>query len=206
LYGILISKKDTVNGSVRAIARLPKINQLASGDTSGTLIFWKDLKVVSRVELNNDPVCSLSAHEDDVLWIGSYSSIKLLNLKTNSILKDWQTYKGMVEQLLLVVNHVWSSSNDCISVWDSETHELKQTLKEHQNRICCFAVTSTNLDDTYVWSSSFDKSICVWNAKTFSICKKMTDHTDYIRALISVNEGTVVSGSGDKKIFQYVVD
>jgi len=96
LYGILISKKDTVNGSqriVRAIAHLPKINQIASGDTSGTLIFWKDLKVVSRVELNNDPVCSLSAHEDDVLWIGSYSSIKLLNLKTNSILKDWQITK-----------------------------------------------------------------------------------------------------------------
>ncbi|KAG9025389.1 hypothetical protein FRB95_010230, partial [Tulasnella sp. JGI-2019a] len=73
------------------------------------------------------------------------------------------------------------------------------TARKHSRSVSCIAMSP---DGMTIVSGSYDKTLCLWDAKTgAAIGSAMEDHTDLVRCIAVSPDGmTIVSGSSDKTL------
>ncbi|KAG8958916.1 hypothetical protein FRC03_008700 [Tulasnella sp. 419] len=96
-------------------------------------------------------------------------------------------YESSLDHSVKLITNRESSWNPCM-----------RTLTEHANRVTSVALSS---DSTHIVSGSWDKSVCIWDAATGSLVKKLEGHDDFVTSVAwSHDSSLVVSGSWDKSV------
>ena len=54
------------------------------------------------------------------------------------------------------------------------------------------------MDETHICSASKDKTLRIWDLVSQTTEKVLTGHTDYVRCLLYLPDGRILSGSDDK--------
>jgi WD40 repeat protein len=81
-----------------------------------------------------------------------------------------------------------------IIVWDMNTSKCKQVLKGHTDRVSTLLV----IDHKYLVSSSWDKTIRVWDMESGGKCKQIMDtHKEVVMSLSLLNNDDLASASID---------
>ena len=75
-------------------------------------------------------------------------------------------------------------------------------LNYHTNWVCC----STVLKDGRFVTGSYDKSIIIYNNKTFKPDLTIKEHNSYVYCIIQLSSGILASGSNDKTIKLYYIN
>ena len=94
-------------------------------------------------------------------------------------------------------NKLISASGDhTVRVWDGSNNTHLTTLTDHTDIV--WTVIAHN---NRIFSGSRDKSICVYDANTYALLRKIqTSHTSHISSLRVSNTGKLFSASADKTI------
>jgi len=152
---------------------------------------------------------TLSGHSDRVmsLWIGPkqlYSGtgdgeIKVWNHSNYTLETTINAHRKSVESMCGNEKYLFSCSTDhSIKVWDLEKNfELVAPLRDHVGEV--YAITLTDKTLGFLISASFDKTIKVWNLRTWKCQQTLEGHTKAIKAL-AVSGSILFSGSNDGTI------
>ncbi len=118
--------------------------------------------------------------------------------KTVQIVEGQNTLEEKLSQYNLSIN----ANDDNYNNFDIKLKEPFQTQKYHTNWITCASV----LNDGRFATGSEDKSIIIYNNKTFKPDLTIKEHSDIVRSLIQLSSGILCSGSNDKTIKLYNIN
>ena len=107
--------------------------------------------------------------------------------------------KELIKKILEFNNdRIVSASEHGIKIWNAETGERINTLKDHTDRIWSVSCSS---DHKRIVSGSDDNSIKIWNAENSELIKTLNGHTDRVFSVcFSSDNKRIASGSGDDSI------
>lgn len=135
--------------------------------------------------------------------------IRIWDVASEELIKSFEVHADTIESIALSPNNatLLTASMDELSavidvtlLEDTEDPIDKQAkwLTQHVGRVLC---TLYHPQGTYFVTGSEDKTIKVWNPKTFNVMVNFDANDDAVYSLAySVNEGVVVSGSADNTV------
>mmetsp|Transcript_12689 Transcript_12689/g.14122 ORF Transcript_12689/g.14122 Transcript_12689/m.14122 type:complete len:708 (+) Transcript_12689:199-2322(+) len=132
------------------------------------------------------------------LWIGSDVKIFVIDTRTRQqlmVLKN--AHCGIVSAILWVNNKVWTSGEKGIKVRHELTGAVEETLASHLEPITCLEEVSKK----HMWSGSVDKSIIVWDIKTFKKVQELYGHNETVYSIAHIGNGNMVSGGKEDNVF-----
>ena len=127
-----------------------------------------------------------------------------ININNNDLVKTITELKEIIKSkdekiksLEEKLNQYNISTNDNnYNNFDIKLKEPLHQVKYHTSCINC----ATVLNDGRFATGSSDKSIIIYNNKTFKPDLTIKEHSDSVRSLIQLSSGILCSGSGDKTI------
>jgi len=120
------------------------------------------------------------------------------------LLYSWRGHSGLINFILPWRDQVWTAADDGIRVWSkrprsaTEPPVLEKDLKAHSGRVLALAKAGTH--QPHIWSSSWDKSILVWDARSLTCLQELRLHEDAVRVLLPLDGHTLLSGSLDNSV------
>jgi len=124
----------------------------------------------------------------------------VIDFQKKKQIDSWKAHQGFVNALLLHQDKIWSCGNDKIRVWDTKTRQPLADLTSHKGRILCLAPITYTDGQQHIWSGSFDKSILVWDPKTFKRVQVLKGHDDDVHCLVDIGSDMMCSGGRDWSI------
>jgi WD40 repeat protein len=115
--------------------------------------------------------------------------------------KDFELIKQIenfpINTLVNLPDAQFAAADIDITIWNSINYECLRTIKGHSK-----SITSLIYDESYrlLISSSYDKTIKVWDSKNEFTCIKTIFLSSYILCLLSLPNGYFVSGCHDGNI------
>jgi len=135
------------------------------------------------------------------IWVTVYCEIYRYNAVDFSFIdKHASPFRGFIHSMAYCNGNVWACSNtNKIAIFDADSGELDCLLEAHDGKIHSIITVGD-----YIWTSSFDKNIIIWDSekqggKYCSIDTLCEKHSDSILCLCLVNKNgkyEVWSGSG----------
>ena len=133
-----------------------------------------------------------------------YLEIELLpnnNINNNDLIQTITELKQIIKEKDNEINSLKNKlkqyepniSDNSYNNFNIQLKEPIHKLKYHTNCIYC----STVLNDGRFATGSNDHSIVIYNNKTFKPDLTIKEHSDYVRSLIQLKSGLLVSGSDD---------
>eukprot|EP00038_Savillea_parva_P003036 m.120346 g.120346 ORF g.120346 m.120346 type:complete len:1676 (-) comp11051_c0_seq1:231-5258(-) len=80
-----------------------------------------------------------------------------------------------------------------------ERQEVKHRLLVHRQIVTCLC----SVDNTHLWSGSFDRTLKVFNTKTRRVVQTLKGHTDAITCMLKDGQGHVLSGSLNGQLLRW---
>ena len=123
-------------------------------------------------------------------------SIKIWDLKTFECLRTINGQTGKVSQVEQYLNNqILSCSFDkTIKLWDMDTGVCLKTFNHH-NRVSSIKILSEK-----TFASGSIKEINIWNIDDGRCVKTLNGHKSYVRCMLLLQNGSLVSCSEDKTI------
>jgi len=172
-----------------------------SASSIGNIKIWNKKHYKSMRELKVDAsVGSMLWMGPNHMWIGTDKSVIILDA-TSTKCVTLPGHTAMVHGIVKVNDMVWTCSSDkSVKIW-SESGRLIKTIEGHSGRV--FSIIC--IGETHVWTSSWDTSIIIWNAKDFTFQQELKGlHKDAITSLLPIERdahvGCVWSGSWDASV------
>jgi len=138
-------------------------------------------------------VVDLVGYDDD--------TIKLIN---KNLPKNYDLTKFpkelLIEMLRLakMYNFISAGKDHKIKIWDPDTHEPIDVLREHTDMVWCVRCSS---DNKYIASASDDCTVKIWDAQIGEIIHTLKEHTKgVISVCFSPDNIHIASGSHDRTI------
>ena len=127
-----------------------------------------------------------------------------MNDLINDIIKENEKSKNEIDNILNINNNILinkeiniNNNNDALfNNYDIKSKELMLTIKVHKNIIFC----SVLLNDGRFVTGSLDKSIIIYNKKTFKPDLIIKEHKYSVSYLLQLSSGLLASCSGDYTI------
>ncbi|KAK0586284.1 hypothetical protein LWI29_004220 [Acer saccharum] len=185
---------------------------------------------VTTIRIPESHISCLAAH-NNLLYAASINEINVYELSNFTHIDTFNndhSDSGSVKSIAFDSTKIFTAHQDCkIRVWQittpSKQHKLVSTLptvkdrllhfllpknyisvRRHQKRLWvehCDTVSDLTVKDGFVYSVSWDKSIKIWNAKSYkcleSVCKA---HEDAVNAVAVSENGVIYTGSSDGRI------
>ena len=135
--------------------------------------------------------------------------IRIWDVASEALIKSFELHGDTIESIALSPNNAtlltasmdeYSAVIDVTRLEETEDRIDKQAkwLTQHVGRVLC---TLYHPQGTYFVTGSEDKTIKVWNPKTFNVMVNFDANDDAVYSLAySVNEGVIVSGSADTTV------
>ena len=191
----------------------------------GLLYLQKNFKPIEKIiacDLERIKICDLTAslsiiksfkgHSDDVNFIITYQSDKLISGSDDTTIKIWSLTNGKcLKTLWGVVGHVKSvkclsllddfqlvsgSADRSIKIWNLLSFSLTATLYGHTWDVLCLE----RLSNEFFASGSGDNTIKIWNLITKKCTKTIQAHKSAVSCLRLLPNKILASGSFDKTI------
>lgn len=153
---------------------------LAAGGDKQTLMLWQIHK--SEIKPAAD---AASGHSASPILRATPRRVKTYRGYTNGI----RSISFLGERRI-----IGGGDSRDLSVWDSQSGELKANLSLHQGRIWAIAV---DLQNARIASASDDHTIRLWDANTGQCLTTLSEHTSWVRAIAFSNRGRFLASSGD---------
>ena len=166
-----------------------------------------------------DRVTSQAATNDQetsALWLyagggvpAQSGEIRIWDVASEELIKSFEVHADTIESIALSPSNTtlltasmdeYSAVIDVTLLEDAEEPIDKQAkwLTQHVGRVLC---TLYHPQGTYFVTGSEDKTIKVWNPKTFNVMVNFDANDDAVYSLAySANEGVIISGSADNVV------
>ncbi|MEL6161754.1 MAG: AAA family ATPase [Cyanobacteria bacterium J06627_32] len=153
---------------------------LAAGGDKQTLMLWQ----IHKSEIKPSAEAATEQQEQPILRA------------TPRRVKTYRGYTNGIRSVSFLGERRIIGGGDSrdLSVWDSQSGELKASLSLHQGRIWAIAV---DLQNARIASASDDHSIRLWDASTGQCLTTLSEHTSWVRAIAFSNRGRFLASSGD---------
>jgi WD40 repeat protein len=186
-------------------------NKIFIGSSDGILyiIDWETKAFISKIKLSDKSVRTIAINENlgDMAIGLSDNTIRILDLKSFQPKYLIHAHKLSVFSLTYdpLSNNLISGSRDAhLKIWSSsDQYKLKESVVAHMYAINHISISPSH---DYFLTCSMDKTIKVWDLKTFKLLKvidrsRYAGHTTSVnRVLWTKNEGLFLSCSDDRKI------
>ena len=150
---------------------------LFSGSIDKTIRVW-DINTISAVPLSN--VYTLHGHTGGVRCIQlSWDCQRLYSGSIDHTIRVWDTSRTLLP-----------SQFTCIHVLHGHSDWIKGILPVHERE-----------GESVLYSSSFDKTIRVWNTRTYQCVNTLIGHSDTVLSMVIVHEER--DSDGEKGIVLY---
>ena len=195
----------TLNGHKEKVVSLIELESgyLASGSYDNFIYIW-DINTgnyINKKKENGYVFCLLEFESNMIL---SGTSDNNINLWDISNMEDKYIYSFKAHQLwvncLVKIDSQFfaSASNDAnIIIWDYNRRAHIKFLQGHRD--CILSLIKLN-DDGHLCSGSADLTIKIWDWKKGICLITLSGHEKWVKCLCQLKDGTLLSGSDDKKI------
>ena len=125
------------------------------------------------------------------------NTIKIWDLDSNECVRTLVGHSGFVNCVEILSNGqlISGSDDNTIKVWNSGHVECARTLNVNNRDVACLKVLSSNRV-----ASSSKNDIFIWDINTGKCIRTLKGHTCWVRCLIEMPDGTLISCSQDKAI------
>jgi len=169
--------------------------------TSTTGKLQQGFNLINLIGHTGDVNTLIKLSNDNLLASGSDdNTIKIWNLKTNSLIRTLSGSSGHVLSLAVLNNgYLASGSADkSIQIWNAETGQQIRKLNGHLGEVKSLAV----LNNGMLASGSLDQSIKIWNTdfeqcSNFCVFRTIKAHKDSVLCLYALKNGNLASGGGN---------
>ena len=120
-----------------------------------------------------------------------------MELQTRGNVKTLNDTRGGKFLSLAVGNgYICAGTSHCtIAVWSIHSFALERALTGH-----AWEVWQLVINDTLLFSGSFDHTIRIWDMGDWECVRVIKAHTGYVHALLVPEVNVIVSGSSDKSL------
>ncbi|MCZ6572509.1 MAG: serine/threonine protein kinase, partial [Planctomycetota bacterium] len=192
---------------VTSVTVHPQGTRIAAGSQDGLVWLW---------DANSRLLGTLSGHEASVTSVAfSPDGKRIASGASNGTAHVWDT---ATRQLLHTVEHtapvngvafraggkeLVSGADEHVWIWNLATGE-RRVLRGHEGSVTSVVVSA---DGTRIASTSFDKTLRLWDAETGQTTAVLSGHSDPVHAAAFSRDGTrLVSGSFDGTLRVWDVD
>ncbi|MDM8559560.1 hypothetical protein [Candidatus Parabeggiatoa sp. HSG14] len=178
---------------------------LAAAGEKGTLALFdaNSHQLIQNLQKHTGDISAVIFHPQGQ-WLASAGDDKqiiLWSLSDKEPIRKWKTPESI---LALAVNSngtILASGGDGkdnnISLWETKTGKLLNTLIGHQEEISSLAFSS---DDKWLASGSYDDTAYLWKMKTGEISHILTGHTNDVESVTFSPDNKLLTTSSDKNI------
>ncbi|KAL5760016.1 hypothetical protein ACOSQ2_018854 [Xanthoceras sorbifolium] len=212
-----------------SLQTLPSVRSLQKISPDEILNFSAShLCVTSFKPRPNLPIGCVAVH-GNLLYAASSQEINVYDRATSTCLDTFNhdnISSGSVKSIAFSDGKIFTAHQDCkIRVWKltlTKQHKLKTTLPTVNDRLSRFAlpknyvtirrhrkklwiehadaVTALAVNSGLIYSVSWDKSLKIWRASDLRCLESVKAHEDAINAVAVSGDGTVYTGSADRRI------
>lgn len=214
------------NLSLQTLPSVPSLQKLSPDETlnfSVSHVCTTSLKSASKL-----PISCIYVHHN-LLYAASSHQINVYDRTTwtaTNTFNNTNSSSGSVKSITFCDGKIFTAHQDCeIRVWQStpsKHHKLKTTLPTVNDRLLRFmlpnsyisvrrhkkklwiehadAVTGLAVNNGLIYSVSWDKSLKIWRASDLRCLESIKAHEDAINAVAVSADGTVYTGSADRRI------
>ncbi|KAL4638832.1 hypothetical protein ACB092_03G175400 [Castanea dentata] len=175
---------------------------------------------ITSLAVHSNLLYAASSHEINVYDCSTCSSVSSFNGQDSS--------SGSLKSVTFCNGKIFTAHQDCkIRVWQvtpspTKKHKLLTTLPTVNDRLRRFvlpknyvtvrrhkkrlwiehsdAVTGLAVNDGFIYSVSWDKSLKIWRASDLRCVESVKAHEDAVNAVTVSEDGTVYTGSADRRI------
>jgi WD40 repeat protein len=214
----LVSKKEIKyfqqhRSAVFSSLHLDKLSMMVCSDADGNLSIWdsKNLKLLLFLPLLCGKIRKLSCNSDQSLLLINAQDSTLRVFETtgfNEIITLPGHKEGTCSSLFSPLDEsliISGGKDGLLKVWDWEKEKLTKEIPAHHFAIYDLVTDSSN---SFLYSSSRDKSIKKWNLKDLSFVEKVElkqgGHKHSVNSL-SIHKNELISSGDDSKIVTWII-
>ena len=195
------SKKELFffRGHLLGVNCLVKLNQklFASASNDTDIRIWdyynrQCIKILSGHDSNI--FCLIKLNDNLLCSSGADKIIKIFNWEENKCVYNSDENNTWIKSLLKLNNRTIISGSDdgVIKFWGENESQIK--AHEDSVRNLC------NIGDKYIASSSFDKTVKIWDIKNRDCVQILHGHLDKVICVLFHSDGYLITCSNDKTI------
>ena len=177
-------------------------NYFASSSNDGNIRIWdyKNKSFVHALNVDNRTqiLCLIKLNDRRLCTRNLDSTIKIWDWKNNKCDKTFGIDNDVPKCLCQLKNgDILSGCDNIIIAWNREVVHYKLEGHSKVVRYIC------QINDNYIASASFDKTIKIWNIKNTKkqACEQtLFGHNDFVTGIILHSSGKLISCSNDKTI------
>lgn len=157
-----------------------------------------EFQCVQTLTVVEDRVISLCIPQANNKLIAGLAdgTIKVWNIPNLTLELTMNAHRKSVESLCCTEKYLFSSSCDhSIKIWDMDKNfDLVTAMRDHVGEVNALCLTDKTIG--CLISASFDKTIKVWNLRTYKCLQTLEGHTKAVKTL-AVSGSILFSGSND---------
>ena len=195
----------TLEGHTEKIVSLIELSsgQIVTGSYDNTIRIWnvnydkEDIIIEEKSRI----LCLLEFEKNNLLCGTSENLINLYNINSSNyeFIYSFIGHTLWVNCLVKINrNYFASASNDTkIKIWDFYNKKCIKTLEGHDDCILSLIILQKN---NYLCSGAADLHIRIWDWERNKCLYILKGHEKWVKCLLELNNGIIISGSDDKKI------
>ncbi|KAK7318685.1 hypothetical protein RJT34_03390 [Clitoria ternatea] len=212
------------NLSIQTLPSLPSLQNLSSQSLNFSISHHS---LTSLTPHPSHPVTSLAVHHN-LLYAATGHQITVYDRHTYTTLHTFNslsTSSGSTKAITFSKHTIFTTHQDCkIRVWHhhNNTHRMLTSLPTVNDRLRRFllpnnyitirrhnkrlwiehadAVTGLAVSNGVIYSVSWDKTLKIWRVSDLRCVESLKAHEDAVNAIAVSNDGTVYTGSADRRI------
>jgi len=177
-------------------------NKLVSGSEDKTLKIWdiSNKKCSNTISGNFQRIDSLLPLQDNILIVGTYNIIKIINIETKEEISSLMGHQKSICSIIRISNVLIASSSydNSINIWNIQKNEYTFSLLGHDSPVFCILLLRDG--KLISGSGSWDKSLKIWNLEKRKCECTLIGHKREVRDIKQLNNGWIITASNDKTI------
>ena len=177
-------------------------NILSSGSEDKTIKIWdiNEKKCIKTISKDYKRIDSLLAYNSNILIIGAYNVIRILNIDTKEEILSLIGHEKTISSIIKINENILASCSydNLIKIWDLNNQTCEFTLFGHDCSVFCILL----LEDGRLVSGSgtWNKSIKIWNLQKKNCEFTLIGHKREVRDIKQISSSFIISASVDKTI------
>jgi len=189
--------------AIFSIYEVPEKKLIITGDAEGNLCVWKSesFQLLLQIPLNSGKIRAIYHSGNEVIIGSKDGKLRFYDLEFFNQIDEIAINKDGIQSIIQSYNYVLIGAYDgFLYVLDSKEKNLISKIPAHKGPIYSLLIFNEN----FFVSASRDKSIKIWDRKTFKVLDKKEfktgGHRNSVNQVLPIDENTFVSCSDDSRI------